>query len=645
MTGTRMPGFGREQMASFFEDIFGGEVWFIPSTVGDDIELMGLPDTEALHPLAREARLFYRYAIADSMRVAHSGRAVRLIGVDVEPRASSAYVETTTQRGDQIRVLRPARSLFSGRLWIDADSLDVVRLTGAFVGENIWDGDDDAPRLMNIEADIEYALHLDRFWLPQRQVLKAHWTFKYLPGADLVGLGITTFSDHEADVTESDIVFMHDSESFRGADEITSYRGQRGTVQRFGNWQCPDAWEFERAPSDPRCGVQATSSVGIDEDGTVWEVNLPTLDSLLSYEFGTEWNEAVDLAGSESLDNAVREIANIGVTSPTASTVERDLIGADWQHVYNAFRYNRVQGPSVGASYSWKLWPAYTSLHLKARYGFADHHLLGSATWRRDAPAGRFEVTAYRVVQDAEPWTNGTGIGNSLKALVFGHDDADYYMAPVGFGLSFAGYTGWFDGGQILVRTERQESLLNRSSSFISGKFQPNPPVANGDYLRVALSKTWHPGFSGTTDITLAVQGLGSRDSAAVRLWGSARLPYLRENLAASLRTKSGIVLGSQLPQMLYRIGGPQTVRGYGYGTDVGRHFWSVQADVEWVVSQWWSPALLADVGAIDFRETPLVGAGVGLSLLSGWIRVDLSRGLTRGGEFRLDVTIGIPTS
>jgi len=98
------------------------------------------------------------------------------------------------------------------------------------------------------------------------------------------------------------------------------------------------------------------------------------------------------------------------------------------------------------------------------------------------------------------------------------------------------------------------------------------------------------------------------------------------------------------VPQMYFRIGGPSTVRGYGYGSDVGRTFWSIQGDLEWVVSQWWSPVFFADMGGIDFSDTPLVGAGLGLSLLSGWARVDLSRGMTHGAGFRLDVTLGIPT-
>ena len=645
MAGTRMPGFGRDQMASFFEDIFGGDVWFIPSTVGDDIEIMGLPEAEALHPLARGAEHFYRYEITDSMRIVFPHRTVRILSLRVDPRVTHAYVVSEIGVDQPLRWRREARSLIAGRLWIDADSLDVVRLTGAFVGEGIWDEEDDAPRLVNLEADIEYSLHQNRYWLPHRQVLTVHWVFKYMPGADLVGSGITTFSDHEVDISPSPIAFNHERFDFDTTGYRSHYSGGRGSAVRYGTWHCPDAWEFERDSSDPRCGSRATTSTGINPDGTVWEVNLPTLDSLRNHEFGEDWRETIDLAGNEFLDNAVREIAKIGTTSPAVHAFARQPGGLDWKHVYNAIGFNRVQGLSLGGGYQLNLWPTYTTLHLNARYGSSDRHLLGSGTWRRDAPEGRFEFTAFRAVQDVEPWTNGTGIGNSLKALALGHDDADYYLAPFGFGISFRGYSGSFADGYASLILERQETMSNVSSSFVAGDLQMNPPIADGDYVRGTLSKTWHPGFSGTTSLTLGAQGLASEDSLSARFWSTALLPYASGNTIASLRIHGGVVAGHRLPQMSYRVGGPSTVRGYDYGLETGRTFWSVQGDIEWVVSQWWSPVVFADLGGIDFSGTPLVGVGVGLSLLSGWTRIDLARGMTMGGGYRLDVLLGIPIS
>ena len=36
------------------------------------------------------------------------------------------------------------------------------------MGENLWDDDPDAPELLSLEADIEYSLHQNRFWLPRQ---------------------------------------------------------------------------------------------------------------------------------------------------------------------------------------------------------------------------------------------------------------------------------------------------------------------------------------------------------------------------------------------------------------------------------------------------------------------------------------------
>ena len=68
-----------------------------------------------------------------------------------------------------------------------------------------------------------------------------------------------------------------------------------------------------------------------------------------------------------------------------------------------------------------------------------------------------------------------------------------------------------------------------------------------------------------------------------------------------------------------------------------------MQADVEWVVSQWWSPVLFADAGNVDTFKNPLVGGGVGVSLLSGWLRFDLAKGLTPSSSVRFDVVFRIP--
>jgi hemolysin activation/secretion protein len=75
----------------------------------------------------------------------------------------------------------------------------------------------------------------------------------------------------------------------------------------------------------------------------------------------------------------------------------------------------------------------------------------------------------------------------------------------------------------------------------------------------------------------------------------------------------------------------------------MGQAFWSVQTD--FTFSQSWGirPVLFLDAGQASrpedlFKQEPLVGAGIGASLLRGLIRFDLSQPLTQGNKLRFDI-------
>lgn len=635
MASMRMPGFGREQAASFYEDIFGSEPWFIPSSLEDRIEIMGLPDRDALHPLARDADRFYHYEISDSLSVANADRTVRVIIIAVEPRDPpdlenlQGFSWDNERRGRNRQLDLP--TLVVGRLWVDADSLDVVRLTASFVGDGIWEEEDDTPQLVRLEADMEYSLHQNRYWLPLRQILSLNWVFKYLPGADMPGEAVTTFSDFELDLAQSEVAFK----------QPPLPPGTTG--DRFGSWDCPDAWEFDRRRNNTgRCGARPTSMVGTTHDGTKWEINLPTLDSLESYDFAGEWDNDTERSG-RLVTSRLAELASVSETDAARQTLRQRFANEKWRHAYDLVRYNRVQGTALGGGFDFLLWPAFTTLRLEARYGFGDERLVGAGSWRRDAPDGRLDITAYRAVHDMEPWTDGTGLGNSFKALVLGHDDADYYLAAFGARVRYQARTGWFRNGRVELAYERQQSMRNQNSATFGRSFQPNPLIADGDYVRAALAKTWTIGFAASTRVTLGADGLFSRDSLSTRFWGAVRLPYSYRKVIAALDVRGGVVAGSNLPQTRFRVGGPQTVRGYVYGVAHGRSFWSAQGDLELTASQWWSPLVFVDVGNVDFTGTPLVGVGTGVSLLSGWLKAELAKGVTHDGILRFDIYAQLP--
>jgi outer membrane translocation and assembly module TamA len=98
------------------------------------------------------------------------------------------------------------------------------------------------------------------------------------------------------------------------------------------------------------------------------------------------------------------------------------------------------------------------------------------------------------------------------------------------------------------------------------------------------------------------------------------------------------------LLQLAFRVGGRNSVRGQDYGTLLGTSFWSGQLDLEWVVSQWWSPVAFADAGNVGRLDNPMAGFGIGISLLSGIIRFDLAKGINPSRPIRFDLLFQIPS-
>jgi len=147
---------------------FADRPWFIPRALGDSIRMLGVPETAALHPLAIGGEAFYDYAIVDSVSMFLPGRTIHAIAVRVRPRRLGA-------------------SLVAGDMWVDAETADVVRLMVTFLGEYLWETPAEdataadsadarrdskrAQQFLTVQADLEYSLHENRYWMPYRQVL------------------------------------------------------------------------------------------------------------------------------------------------------------------------------------------------------------------------------------------------------------------------------------------------------------------------------------------------------------------------------------------------------------------------------------------------------------------------------------------
>jgi hypothetical protein len=255
------------------------------------------------------------------------------------------------------------------------------------------------------------------------------------------------------------------------------------------------------------------------------------------------------------------------------------------------------------------------------------------------------DLSAWRAVREMEPWTHGSSAGNSMNALFAGHDDADYYLA-LGGGASFLGNTGLARDAELDIHFERAESMTTRSRSSLNdalggtGQFPSNPAVLVGDFLGASLQRR---SLLGTLDVRYGVEGLtgvggtGSGVSSA-RAWSSARLRFAIAGRGGALTLRAGTTVGEDIPQMLFRVGGPETVRGYDYGTRAGRSMWSGQLDLALRRSGVVSPVIFADAADTATSGRPLTSVGAGLSLFGGLMRFNVSKGLTPGEKLRFDL-------
>jgi hypothetical protein len=620
------PDLDEEMREDFRQEVWFDRPWFIPRSLGDSIRLMGVPDHAALHPLAAGATEHYRYAITDSVRISVPGRTVLAAKVAVEPK-------------------RLGPSLIAGELWMDRETADVVRMVVVFVGEYLWDrpdgatardsaearrGNRTANRFLGVEADIEYALVDRTYWLPHRQLLAITAEVPWFLNATLPARAISTFSEYR--VNRSPEIRFAIPQPQAGVDDP---RGTRVRVKVPGD---TDDYDWRTSHERWRYGYTRAGNWS----GGRWEIDIPPAESLIAYPWEGDLHVALDRDEERRLRESLQSLADISEKLP-ADWVGRRRAHLAWETFSDIVRFNRVQGLSLGVGYQVRPGPRFTTVLATARFGTGDLRPTGSIVWRRDAPDGRVDLSVYRTPREVGPWTRGLSFGNSLNAMFAGHDDADYYLL-LGGGLSYRWYGGVLRGLQAAARVERHTSMATEVDApfadlFGIGVFRPNPLVAEGTYGRGRLTRSGTLWFA---ELANGAELLVGESVVASRIWGSVELPFSVAGRTGALTIRGGASLGDDIPQLEFRLGGPHTVRGYPYGTRRDREIWAAQVDLALARSPFWAPVVFVDVGD-TFSADPLVGAGVGLSLLNGLIRFSLAKGLNPSTDVRFDLAFRAP--
>jgi hypothetical protein len=358
-------------------------------------------------------------------------------------------------------------------------------------------------------------------------------------------------------------------------------------------------------------------------------------DSLRAY---GGWGDSLALDLEEADDTRIREVvSDLAKISEDLSDelTGRRRYGINYERFADILRYNRVQGLSLGLGYQLKAPLDFTTFQGTGRIGLSDGRLTGRLSAVRDAPGGTLSLSGYREVTELESFNRNFAIGNSINALFAAHDNADYYLAEGGS----IGFEHSLDRGLDLTlqaRFERQSSVEAEAESELndllggSGRFPVNPPVLEGNFFGAAARLE---GQHGIGSWSLTADGLSGEGEGVARLSGELKRSFGgKRGLTVSL--KSGIASDASIPQALFRAGGLRSVRGYDYGSARGQAMWSVQTDLTFSDNWGLRPVVFLDAGQASstrelFRAEPLVGIGIGASVLRGLIRFDLSHPLT----------------
>jgi hypothetical protein len=436
-------------------------------------------------------------------------------GIDFYHYAAGNPVRVTTSEGVTTLVpitVRPRPGtleqaddyrLVAGTFWVDHDRAAVARARFGFVERG--------GRLVVTETgvffELESALVGGQYWLPYRQRREIQIGSPLLGGAAAIRI-VTTLSGFELNTGWS-------------ANE----RGARLV------------WEIRPG------GFEGT----------------PPLDA-----------EPTDIADFADLVQVVR-------TPPGTHGVRTAL---RYERADHLFRYNRVEGAFVGlgvrmapADPERRDWSAYAH----AGWAFAEATARGELAFRwhpgdPTAPGPRYSasVGGYRRLRDMTSFRPPLQweLGYALGAALGGYDVRDYYDAAGAEAFATRARGPWT--ARLGGRVERHDSVSRNTERFLFGTASDFPAVAQAQpgthaaaegTLRYARGTGSFGVGSGMIAQLTAEQGFGDFGITRGTALLSTRFPSRYVTLIA--RADAGTVLGTAPPQLLFRFGGVEGLRGY----------------------------------------------------------------------------------
>lgn len=566
------------------------------------------------HPLAAGAEADYRYATGDTTRIRlPDGREVQLIQLELHPRRADSR-------------------LLSGALWLEAESHAVVqavyRLARPFDLERDLDATDpDAvstvPRFLKpVRAEfryltVEYGFWEMRWWLPRLIAFDG-----YAEAGRALRVPIRyerTYSEYE--VTGDTLRLSLPAPRFRlaGAEDLRR--------------RCPRS----------RCRCEAGLCRSI-------QVELPADSAaLLESEHlpATIFEEGARFVNESELDAILDRLMSLARGPVNVSPPSFDWPGNRAELV----RYNRVEGLSVGAGVGTGYGPV--SAELIARIGVSERAPRATLSIEHRSPRRELRFSTYRRLEPLDAVFDPRGFANSINALVLGRDDGDYFDA---WGAELVGRPAPSRRPTYEWRlfAERHRPLDAHTDFSLLGLFsdrdvfRPAFPADSADLLGAALTlravRGLDPaGFRWGVETTVeAATGTFryARPSTTLLLSG----PVLGRWIG-SLEAAAGTTLGHAPAQRQWYLGGPATLRGHTPLAARGESFGRARAEMATGIPLA-RIAFFSDIawaGSTEDLTTgrPLLGAGAGVGLLDGLLRLDVARAM-KGPErgWRVDAYV-----
>lgn len=608
--------------------------WLVVNPAEDYLGIIGDDDDGFIYPLRAGGEQDYRFATGDTTVITlASGKQIRLLQLEVIPR-------------------RADWRLMAGSLWFDADTYGLVRAVfrPARAYEFRRDTDDrdleDVPSWVNPKAEIkfvtlEYGLYEDRWWMLR---------YVALDGVGNMGSWMhvpvkfeRVYTDY---VVEGGTPPLPGS-TWRPAGTISRRRAD-GALYRDDDWRAyRDSLRSARRACLDRASapdeVEACRQILRRSSDSSLAVVVPrdTLALLTSPSLGPPILDLGDLlteAELRGLGDAIRGMPD----GPRDRRLELPKgLSAVLQHA----RYNRIEGLSLGLGGT--LRGGGLTVDGLGRIGWADWEPNGELGVSRSGVAHLVRLGGYRRLAAVNPETRPFGVVNSIWGVIAQRDDGEYYRT-LGVELTARHTdTGWWSWR---VFGERQTAAFVETSASLprlfdgERAFRPNIEADRAEQYGASLTLRGNQVLSHTVQLGGEVTLDGAtgdydfgRGAATVR--AIVTPPGV---LALAVEASAGTTRGDVPLQGRFYLGGPASLRGYTGAVTSGEAFWRGRIEVGNAFPGFRLTGF-SDIGwagprTAFFDGRPLIGGGIGASLLDGLVRMDLARALRTPTGWRFDL-------